>query len=53
MGPADVTPGASDISFSFSFPPAKSPSDAARDPEIARMFAEQVRNALENGMAFG
>jgi hypothetical protein len=40
------------ISISFSFPPAKSPSDAARDPEIARMFAEQVRNALENGMAF-
>jgi len=53
MGPADVTPGGGDISFSFSFPPARSPTDAARDPEIARMFAEQVRNALSNGLAFG
>jgi 6-pyruvoyl-tetrahydropterin synthase len=53
QGPAQVTPtGGSGVSISFSFPPAKSPSDAARDPEIARMFAEQVRNALENGMAF-
>lgn len=50
-GPADVTPvgAGSSASFEFVFPPAKSPTDAARDPDIAKMFVAVLDQIQANG----
>lgn len=47
-GPATVTPVGGASKIEFVFPDPMSPTDAARDPQIARMFVEVIRH-LEAG----